>query len=614
MKTGPENADFSSSPEEQHAPSQTLYFPLLQGQVIRLLQLMPGVRDDVVSTRMLVAELGYHPDYEALSYVWGDPNNTVPITCNGREMPITRNLDAAFRRVRYPDRVRTLWADAMCINQRNMAERSHHVGFMGDVYRNANTVLVCMGPDSDGKAEDVASLVKENAELVSKYSSILDMPVLPGNDTVLDDPRWAAMATLTQCVWFSRAWVMQEVGLAKVPIVLYGSIEFKYRDLMNLATWVTHSAPMLEVRAGVSFHTSHMDWGDWTPDWKLTSTFPKVTLLDLLNHTQSLGCKEYRDHIYAFLSHPLAQRGGKLIVEPDYEKPIKEIYLELGIQMFEQEGLRLLSPVEHTEETLCEDFPTWIPLSRPVEITQCTFGIYTGFYYDASVGMEPGTPQLIEESCIKTRGIVLGTVRTGYEFLPSDFESPIIADTNKEALGARKTLDLIWKEVQDAEGPHFYGKEDRVTAFSLTLCAGLSTYRPADLNFAQHQREFAAYWAFHTSTQQAKSNGNSLITPAAESSSKEDCEKFLVDMNLVCDGRSFFFTQTGFYGLGPLILKPGDICCILFGAKVPFILRQSDGSGKYRLVGEAYLHGVMRGEAAHMEQLNAMEGETFVIC
>ena len=40
----------------------------------------------------------------------------------------------------------------------------------------------------------------------------------------------------------------------------------------------------------------------------------------------------------------------------------------------------------------------------------------------------------------------------------------------------------------------------------------------------------------------------------------------------------------------------GDKICIIQGAKVPFVLRQQ-GNGKYSLLGECWVEGVMRGEA-----------------
>jgi hypothetical protein len=48
-------------------------------------------------------------------------------------------------------------------------------------------------------------------------------------------------------------------------------------------------------------------------------------------------------------------------------------------------------------------------------------------------------------------------------------------------------------------------------------------------------------------------------------------------------------------GLGPNAMQTGDVVCILFGCKVPYILRPVDGH--YLLVGDAYIHGIMDGEA-----------------
>src|SRR5271156_2923239 len=85
---------------------------------------------------------------------------------------------------------------AVSINQTNLEERSHHVSFMGKIYRNARTVLGCLGQDLNGGADDVAGLVKENADLVSKYGSITEMPVLAPDASLFDNPRWKSLATL----------------------------------------------------------------------------------------------------------------------------------------------------------------------------------------------------------------------------------------------------------------------------------------------------------------------------------------------------------------------------------------------------------------------------------
>ena len=196
---------------------------------------------------------------------------------------------------------------AVSINQTNLEERSHHVSFMGKIYRNARTVLVCLGQDLDGGVDDVAGLVKENADLVSKYDSIAEMPVLAPDDSLFDDPRWKSLVTLAKYTWFTRAWVLQEVGLAKDPRILYGKVDFSYQDFMRLALWVGRCAPNLELRASVSFYSIRTDWLDWSPDWQSTAAYPNEKFLDLPSHARWLGCREHRDYIYAFLGHPLAQ-------------------------------------------------------------------------------------------------------------------------------------------------------------------------------------------------------------------------------------------------------------------------------------------------------------------
>ena len=58
-----------------------------------------------------------------------------------------------------------------------------------------------------------------------------------------------------------------------------------------------------------------------------------------------------------------------------------------------------------------------------------------------------------------------------------------------------------------------------------------------------------------------------------------------------------FITERGYIGLGPRYLQPGDALCILFGARVPHVLRpRTEGQRGYLFVGEAYVHSIMDGE------------------
>lgn len=59
----------------------------------------------------------------------------------------------------------------------------------------------------------------------------------------------------------------------------------------------------------------------------------------------------------------------------------------------------------------------------------------------------------------------------------------------------------------------------------------------------------------------------------------------------------FFTTQGGLMGLGALSMIPGDSIWLFPSAEVPYILRENSDRGRFMLVGDAYVHGIMRGEA-----------------
>jgi hypothetical protein len=54
-------------------------------------------------------------------------------------------------------------------------------------------------------------------------------------------------------------------------------------------------------------------------------------------------------------------------------------------------------------------------------------------------------------------------------------------------------------------------------------------------------------------------------------------------------------TSGGRFGIAPMPAEPGDKVCILLGGHMPFVMRQE--GDEWLLVGTAYVHGLMNGEA-----------------
>lgn len=122
---------------------------------IRLLNLHPGKGDDVLVCDLFVVSLDDKPEYETLSYVWGEPGRTRAITVAGTRFDATVNLADFLQCLRLPNASRTVWADAICIDQQSVQEKSHQIGLMARVYRQAAQANVWFGPMGPAWQDDI---------------------------------------------------------------------------------------------------------------------------------------------------------------------------------------------------------------------------------------------------------------------------------------------------------------------------------------------------------------------------------------------------------------------------------------------------------------------------
>ncbi|KAL9597517.1 MAG: hypothetical protein Q9219_005100 [cf. Caloplaca sp. 3 TL-2023] len=61
-------------------------------------------------------------------------------------------------------------------------------------------------------------------------------------------------------------------------------------------------------------------------------------------------------------------------------------------------------------------------------------------------------------------------------------------------------------------------------------------------------------------------------------------------------GKRPFRTVDSLLGMGPKSTSEGDEAWLLQGARVPLVLRHNPETGRYRLIGQSYVHGMMQGE------------------
>jgi hypothetical protein len=97
-----------------------------------------------------------------------------------------------------------------------------------------------------------------------------------------------------------------------------------------------------------------------------------------------------------------------------------------------------------------------------------------------------------------------------------------------------------------------------------------------------------------TISQRQRTKTSSNAVPGYRELRSQACQAYVIAMEHL-HNRKPFIPSEGYVRLVPAHSRPGDIVCIIFGADVPFVLRDV-GEGEYQLIGEAYVFGIMDGE------------------
>ena len=158
-----------------------LYTALGSTKAFRLLLVEAGKGEEPVRAELQPAELDVDdpPQYETISYCWGDRTITGTIYLNEKRVAVPASSVAALRCVRLPDRARVVWIDAICINQADLDERAQQVAMMSDVYASSNGNLVYLGEEdeyTEKAVESIGRIITDIKERTNDYQTTKDTP------------------------------------------------------------------------------------------------------------------------------------------------------------------------------------------------------------------------------------------------------------------------------------------------------------------------------------------------------------------------------------------------------------------------------------------------------
>lgn len=595
--------------------------PLPNETSIRLLRLLPGERNSDIRCRLEFADINNLPKFGGISYTWGDPADKEKIICDEGYLFVPSNLVDVLRVLRKEEDALLLWGDAACIDQSNVPEKGHQVNLMGKVFAGAERVHIWLG-QSNGDAEEAFGFIHDILEVDKSvpYNSrdTVGAKAIEAFVDNISDTRWNAFKRVTAHPWFTRIWVIQEVGLAPEATVMCGELEINW-NLLVRASWCLrhcHLGERLIYLDGVG------RIGDISRIYKRPSY--ETTFIYILDQAREQNSSNPRDKVFALLGHPLAKRksGNGTIVQADYSKTIAKVYQELAVELMRDHGnLHPLSAVVHLSVDLTEENATasWVP---QWDFTHDLPHMLTGDRdrFRAATSTNPTFLFPNSSNILQVEGFIFDTVLCqAEEILTTDpIHKQSILDSGGDYIRVLYDMAVGWQESSNSDKT----ADDSKRIIALTLAAeGSRLSRYVKLDPDQRARlllaDFSEYWIQNCATNNERANG--ILNPGIDSLSinfeglpPPSACSYRWAATYALKRRRLFYSKEGYFGVGPAVMQPGDIVCILFGAQVPFILRRKDS--RYQLVGESYVHGIMYGEAIKMLEDGELEKQAFSIC
>lgn len=330
------------------------YTPLKSPFNFRTLEVEPGQRESDIHCSLHEGSPGDGTVYYALSYVWGAPVFPHKIYCHDGTLFITESLFTALRNYRRADQPVTMWVDAICINQEDMAERSQQVLLMQEIYSESKQLWIWLGEDSD--------YCSEAFQYMSDVLEIFGFPPGPDveNVALVGDMIVVAMNKITgesmigleqlfSNTWFRRAWTFQEVVCGPNAQISVGSLTLAFDVLSNWAIL----ARCFSIPGGIFSSSARLAMGQ--ADVIKSSKTKRSKLYPMAITMRVRLATDPRDKIYSLMG--IATDLDSLPFRPDYNIAVDTLYRDFAVHIItHSDDLDLLKFCNNIDPDLSKPF------------------------------------------------------------------------------------------------------------------------------------------------------------------------------------------------------------------------------------------------------------------
>ncbi|OAK99899.1 HET-domain-containing protein [Phaeosphaeriaceae sp. SRC1lsM3a] len=586
---------------------------ILSGRKFRLLLISPACDPhQQVECHCFPFDLDSAPAYEALSYVWGKNSAETAINFNGSKITVGIALADALSRLRHPSSTRIIWADALCINQKDAEEKSHQVPMMGSIYSMARRVVVWLGRQDTFFSMTAKIMVHFIGTACRQYDYTRSQLQLPDNDERYESLEIPAEEFTPEGLqslkhlfgrrWFRRIWCVQEICLAREAIVLYGDVEIPWEAVGLTASWIFDrtTGPGEKDALSSSLNKILSANADLLCDEDI-----KGSLLEVLQFFREFKATDPRDRVYGLLNLVTEKREIEAL-KVDYNKTRAQVYADTTLVIIRlYSRLTTLAWVFHTEDYDGEDeMRSWAPIWDDANPTAVL-----GYPERACPWSSCGSQLIkgLDESYVgyeqlRLLGVFYDTVIQVHDTMDSyNLEDPLTpGEQHPFVTTVRSFAEIdIYPDVNGQE--HL-----RKLARTLTAAEVESTpvMHPSD---TKAQEDFynsfldLLEWLTHLSSGHPEDAGT--LDPTAS--------EIRASAYYTCKLRRMFVMKNKSYGLGPQCMRAGDIVVVLYGGNTPYVLRPI--GDKYLFLGQAYVDEIMHGQLVQEVSAGTRAEEEFCI-
>jgi len=525
---------------------------------------------------------------------------------------ITESLDLALRHVSSQiegAEPSLIWADALCINQENDTEKSWQVQLMRKIYASAVKVLAWLG---------VAS---HDSDLAIKFLSSLGSSILTAMKTFGHD--WPLHVTiplqkpngsvhdLIRRAWFTRLWVFQEVAVAKQILLVCGrsvlngdqfmaSLEAFGQDKEQSTKPLFWNSPE-NIQMGQSWEClekveSELMLGPATGIFgtrKLLLSGVRHNLAGLLHTRNLIGMQatDRRDYIHALLG--IATDAEQLGLYPDYSKTWQDVFRDTTVAFLRRNNQNDLTMIlSRCFENKVPGLPSWVPdWTTHHQQTLPLIGSLNLPYRDMS-GEISAYPRIFTTSGHRKQELNFqGVVQCVLGVKGAYFDVVENVGPTVEQCGGNESWEkylVAWFNALFNLLDYKVGQYEECA--EMVVCRTALTDMLFDQSIHGAQRidplSYQTYAEFFKNFWETVQKGECDVIGFME---------FAIQIAARARNRRAFCTSRGFLGLGYQSMQPGDVILVVLGVEFPMIFRGC-GNGRLRVVGDAYVHGIMNGE------------------